>query len=330
MSGSAPANAGDVAHADIAQLVPLLLIIACLGSMLVPVIATLVAFTPQRTRRQPVFQLNVLSCALGLLQAGATVGYIVQFLFDPTLVISRWWWMFKIITLLVPPMFTDTVLLFRALVFFPVQLRTDKQLLYILAVPILVKIARIVVVLVFMITYPMDRLSLPGIEAVQGLVWGEGPLVMSLFALQAVDNAYASLIFLYKLYDFRKDGEHFLHDEVMTRLPAIFLIALGNCVFPVTMNIVQIGLMAAKPHWMRGIYIIYINNYITILGTVFATVWVSRQKWAERSILDSPLDSSLPPTGDARSEKSMHASDDTLACAGPRACTDGDRWSATR
>lgn len=186
MSGATAAR--DVAHADIVQLIPLLLIIACLGSMLVPVIATLVAFTPRCKRRQPIFQLNVISCTLGLLQAGATVGYIVQFLFDPTLVISRWWWMFKIVTLLVPPIFTDTVLLLRALVFFPVQLRTDRLLLGILTVPILVKIARVVVVLVFMITYPMGRLSLPGIQAVQGLVWGEGPLVMSLFALQAVDN----------------------------------------------------------------------------------------------------------------------------------------------
>lgn len=190
MSGSAPAT-GDVAHGDIVQHVPLLLIIASLGSMLVPVIATLVAFTPQRTRRQPIFQLNVISCALGLVQAGTTVGYIVQFLFDPTLVISHWWWMFKIIILLVPPMFTDTVLLFRTLAFFPVPLRTDGLLVCLLAVPVLVKIARVVVVLVFMVTYPMERLSLPAIEAVQGLVWGEGPLVMSLFALQAVDNTCA-------------------------------------------------------------------------------------------------------------------------------------------
>ncbi|KZV70210.1 hypothetical protein PENSPDRAFT_685717 [Peniophora sp. CONT] len=330
MSGSAPA-AGDVAHADIAQLVPLLLIIASLGSMLVPVMATLVAFTPRRTRRQPVFQLNVISCALGLLQAGATIGYIVQFLFDPTLVISRWWWMFKIITLLVPPMFFDTVLLFRTLAFFPVQLRTDKLLLCLLTVPVLIKTARVVVVLVFMVTYPMDRLSLPGIKAVQGLVWGEGPLVMSLFALQAIDNAYASLIFLYKLYDFRKDGEHILHDEVMTRLPAIFLIALGNCVFPVTMNIIQIGLMAAQPHWMEGIYIIYINNYVTILGTVFATVWTSRHNWATRTILDSPPDSSLPPAAeDVHTDKSVNgSSDDTLPCE-EREASDGDRWSATR
>ena len=183
-------GSGSVDHADIVQLVPLLLIIACLGSMLVPVMATLWAFTPRPTRRSPIFQLNVISCALGLVQAGATVGYIVQFLFDPTLVISRWWWMFKIITLLVPPMFTDTVLLFRFLVFFPVPLRTDKLLLCILTVPVLVKTARVVVVLVFMITYPMERLLQPGIDAVQGLVWGEGPLVMSLFALQAVDNVY--------------------------------------------------------------------------------------------------------------------------------------------
>lgn len=86
------------------------------------------------------------------------------------------------------------------------------------------------------------------------------------------------------------------------------------------MNIAQIALMAARPHWMQGIYIIYINNYVTILGMVFATVWTSRHNWAMR--LDSPPDSSMPPTTDARSDKSVDVSlNDTPP--------NGDRWFTT-
>lgn len=45
---------------------------------------------------------------------------------------------------------------------------------------------------------------------------------------------------------------------------------------------------------MDGIYIIYTNNFVTILGVVFATVWTSKQNWALRAVLTaSPPVSSI-------------------------------------
>ena len=96
------------------------------------------------------------------------------------------------------------------------------------------------------------------------------------------------------------------------------------------MNIVQIALMAARPHWMKGIYIIYINNYVTILGTVFATVWTSRQNWATNSSLDSPPDSSTLPTADNRSDKSRRASSDSTLPYEERDISHRICWPVTR
>ena len=54
------------------------------------------------------------------------------------------------------------------------------------------------------------------------------------------------------------------------------------------MNIVQIVLMGCKPHFMDGVFILFTNNFVTILGVVFATVWTSKQNWALRRMLESP------------------------------------------
>ena len=97
----------------------------------------------------------------------------------------------------------------------------------------------------------------------------------------------------------------------------------------VTMNIIQIGLMATRPHWMPGIYIIYLNNYITLLGAVFPLVWVARKNCA--AILDAePAPDSLHEEDATPMDKSSHTSaDDTLSCH-THDVTDGDSRSTMR
>jgi hypothetical protein len=48
---------------------------------------------------------------------------------------------------------------------------------------------------------------------------------------------------------------------------------------------IQTVLVLTAPKLMAGIYIMYTNNFIGILGVVFATVWTSRQNWVLRAIL---------------------------------------------
>ncbi|KAI0061679.1 hypothetical protein BV25DRAFT_1805383 [Artomyces pyxidatus] len=268
----------------------IILIVAPLGAMLIPIVGTLLFFTPPEARKRPVFILNIFACCLGLLQAAYTLGFTAELLFNPTKIFSPVLYMLDIALLLLPPLFIDSILIFRFLAFYPVQLTPPRTLAAVLAVPAVLKTARLATLIAFLATYPMDRMQQTGAAAVAGLIWGRGPLVVVLFILQALDNAYASSIFLYKLYRFRRKGKNSgscSEYEIVQRVPAVFLIALGNYVFPVAMNIAQIALMITMPHFTHGIYIIFANNFVTILGVVFATVWTSQQNWILRHLLEN-------------------------------------------
>jgi hypothetical protein len=61
------------------------------------------------------------------------------------------------------------------------------------------------------------------------------------------------------------------------------------------MNIVQTALSLTRPDMMNGIYIIYCNNFVTILGVVFATVWTTKHNWSLQINLTAQPNSSIPP-----------------------------------
>ncbi|KAI0317790.1 hypothetical protein OF83DRAFT_1058033 [Amylostereum chailletii] len=291
-----PDVVAEAALVDVAHFLTVILIVAPLSAMLVPIIGTLLFFTPPHTRRRPVFVLNICACLVGILQAVLILSLNVAVLLNPDQPLAASFLLLNVAAVLIPPVLIDAILLFRLLAFYPVQLTLPRTLATVLAFPILVKLARIGLAIAFMVTYPVDRLGGARSQVIAGLLWGRGTLVEAIFALQALDNAYASSIFLYKLYRFRKNGQNvrpfarprILQDEVLIRLPSIFLIALGNYVFPVAMNIVQIALMGSRPHFMSGVYIVFVNNFVTILGVVFATIWTSKQNWALRRMLGTP------------------------------------------
>ncbi|KAI0051147.1 hypothetical protein FA95DRAFT_391860 [Auriscalpium vulgare] len=275
----------------LAHNITIILIVAPLGAMLVPIVGTLLFFTPPHARRRPVFILNIVACCLGILQAAYNLAFTSLIVLYPSQQLPAVVFFLEIIFLLLPPLFIDSILLFRLLAFYPVQLTPPRTLSALLSVPVAVKFGRLATLLAFLVTYPMDRLRGPRVDAVQGLIWGRGSLIVILFALQALDNAYASSLFLYKLWRFRKKGKNTgTSNDVLARVPAAFTIALGNYVFPVAMNIIQITLMLTMPHFINGIYIIFANNFVTILGVVFATVWTSQQNWVLRHLVETGAD----------------------------------------
>jgi hypothetical protein len=195
MGGASPIDIGIVTEVATHQL-NIILIAAALGSMLVPILYTLYAFTPAPVRRRPIFLLNVLACVLGIFQATVTVGINYQIIAAPFLPLPVATWLFKIATMVVPPVFIDTVLIFRFMAFFPAQLTSRRTRFGVLVFPAIVKVARLAMIGIFMGTYPTGRLLAPRSKAAEGLFWGRGPVIASVFGLQALDNACVSSMWL--------------------------------------------------------------------------------------------------------------------------------------
>ena len=69
--------------------------------------------------------------------------------------------------------------------------------------------------------------------------------------------------------------------SLLARIREIFYIALGNFVFPIVLNVAQIALILIDPSFEDGTCIVLVNDYVTIIGVVFATVWTSGQSWKD-------------------------------------------------
>ena len=171
-----------------------ILIVAPLGAILLPIIGVLIFFTPSESRKRIVFILNILACLLGICQAiyfSCLNSYVIL---HPDKPLSPTAARASIAILLAPPILNDSILLFRLLAFYPIQLTPRYTLIAILTPTFLSKAARLACLIAFLVTYPIARLNGPSYATVPGLVWGRGPWIIALLALQALDNSYVSLI----------------------------------------------------------------------------------------------------------------------------------------
>jgi hypothetical protein len=65
--------------------------------------------------------------------------------------------------------------------------------------------------------------------------------------------------------------------------------------------------MISLPGWSSGAYLLYVANYITILGIVFATVWTTNLNWIMRRMVEAGVD--------ARTQSTMHFQAKSIADA---------------
>jgi len=54
--------------------------------------------------------------------------------------------------------------------------------------------------------------------------------------------------------------------------------------------------MVVLPGWSSGAFILYVTNFITILGIVFATVWTTNQNWILRRMVEAGVDARTQST----------------------------------
>ncbi len=178
----------DSENASLRHFLTVILIVAPLGASLLPIVGILIFFTPSESRKRPVFFLNILACLLGICQAVFFTSLTSSVLLHPNNYFSHTTLIIAIGVLLAPPILVDSILLFRLLAFYPIQLTPRNTLIAILTPTSLVKAARLACLIAFLVTYPVSRLDAPGYIAVQGLVWGRGHWIIALFSLQALDN----------------------------------------------------------------------------------------------------------------------------------------------
>jgi hypothetical protein len=65
--------------------------------------------------------------------------------------------------------------------------------------------------------------------------------------------------------------------------------------------------MIFLPSWSNGAYILFVSNFITILGIVFATVWTTSLNWVMRRMVEAGVD--------ARTQSTMQFQAKTIADA---------------
>ena len=185
----------DSSNASRHHFLNIILIVATLGAVLVPIIGTLIFFASSESRKRPVFLLNILACLLGICQAIFFTSLNSSILLHPDNYVSHTTLIASIAALLAPPILIDSILLFRLLAFYPIQLTPRKTLIAVLTPTSLVKAARLACLIAFLVTYPLSRLNAPGYVAVRGLIWGRGYWIIAVFALQALDNACVPIIY---------------------------------------------------------------------------------------------------------------------------------------
>ena len=69
----------------------------------------------------------------------------------------------------------------------------------------------------------------------------------------------------------------------LERLKTLFWLSVSNFVFPVLLNVVQLVLILRDNDFERGVLVLMVNNYLTIIGVLLATIWASGSEADQRA-----------------------------------------------
>lgn len=166
-----------------------ILVLTPLGSMLVPLILALFFFSPPQARRHPVFILNILACCSGICEAATNAALETKQILFPLQPISKELLTSVIAFSIVSPLFIDSILLFRILAFYPLNITPNRQFLAIFALPILVKCGRFIAVVMYLYQFTHSSGNLPNVLLAAQSTWPKNPYIISEWSLQMIDNA---------------------------------------------------------------------------------------------------------------------------------------------
>lgn len=164
--------------------VNLILIVTPLGSVLVPLILTLFFFSTSQSRRHLVFILNILACCSGICEAIISVTIATKTILYPFDPISKALFTTSFAFTVVASLFSDSILMFRVLAFYPLSATPNGKLLAIFALPILAKCGRFFTAVMYL--YQFTHVN--SLYVFLASNWSKNPYILVILSLQVIDN----------------------------------------------------------------------------------------------------------------------------------------------
>ncbi|KAJ7586361.1 hypothetical protein C8J56DRAFT_1165407 [Mycena floridula] len=249
------------------------------SAMLIPLLIMLFAVSTPQTRRKPIFMLNITQILLGIAAGIITAHSTIQGVLQPSVALETASENFVISTLFLwTPWITEAILLLRVIVVFSSTHPRLSRMVLLLALPVVFKTIRIVINIVVMVHWWKTRM-LDGSEfgAAHSLdTW----MPKASWILELVDNGYVSFLFLWRLSwhgdkpTLRRVETQSSKGSLSSNIKTLFWIASTNFFFPPVFLTCQIILSFNGQDTLLGIVNI-LNAYVSIISTVFATVWSS-------------------------------------------------------
>ncbi|KAL4068906.1 hypothetical protein V8B97DRAFT_1872684 [Scleroderma yunnanense] len=301
--------------------------ITAFAGCLLTLLVVLFAFSTKESRRRLVFHLNVLAIILCLILAilnGVTSGRAIL---DPFNLVSKNVYVAAIVFAVFPPLFYDSILLFRLFALYPPSVTPAITLVKIFAFPFCIKCARITVISLVLNDFVKSATSTAALAQHTAATWFRNPYMTAEWTMQMADNLYSVSFFLYKLHTRTSTIKR--ATGIAERIRQIFFISVANFVFPLFFNIAQIICITTDPSPSAGTMLLMTNDYVTVIGVLCATIWFSGTDWVRTHNESSPELLRAHKWGPGRGQSSDEQHGSAMRFAGERSVTlRGDSDSA--
>ncbi|KAF5367811.1 hypothetical protein D9757_010327 [Collybiopsis confluens] len=255
-----------------------ILIAAIFSAMLIPLLLMLLILSSPKTRRTPIFMLNVLAIVLGIIVGGLSNHLTIQSVLSPFGGVNPTEDLVYNILYIWMPWITEAVLLLRVIVVFKPTFYRLRNMILLLGFPVVVKVARAIINIVFLVQWKRasSNTNVNQFTMTQSLnTW----VAKASWILELLDNGYDFA----HVFDGANIGRVDTVDSrgsVTNRIKSLFWIASTNFVFPprsiaVIFGLCQVILLYTDGNILVAASIEMVNIYISIISTVFATIWSS-------------------------------------------------------
>jgi len=172
------------------------------------------------------------------------------------------------------------------------------------SLPILLKVARLTNLIIFIKVLADASHGPLGPENI-AIVWASTPYLKIEWTAQVVDNAYASLAFLWTIRDRgnRQGVTSNIYPNRATfaqRMRTLSRIALSNFIIPSVFSIAQLIVVYRNVNVLIVNEVVLVNTMLAVFGVVFATVWAGNVSQRKTRI---DLWEDAPPIDDGVLEK---------------------------
>ncbi|KAG1730415.1 uncharacterized protein EDB91DRAFT_1059488 [Suillus paluster] len=267
--------------------------------VLIPLIIALFYFSTPLSRRRPIFILNVVAIILAFTAGVMIDSLAIHSVLSP---LDPWPPTMNIAIGIIgafQSILVDLILLLRLTLIYSYSLVGPKRFALVTALPILLKLARLVNMFIFIKVLADAARGPLGSENI-AVVWATTPYLKIEWSAQLVDNAYASIAFLWAIR-LRRIHRSGVTSEISPRrttfgqrLRALFYIAISNFVFPSLLSLAQLVVVYKNVYVLTVNEIVLVNTMVAVIGVVFATVWAGsvnyRDEKTEPRVLEKAQD----------------------------------------